>query len=226
MRRLNLFEFGDQQWFPQVLRDAETAYLAVAYRLLPLARCWAERISTVLDPGEAAEIVDLCSGSGGAMPSIIAELEARGHEARARLTDLYPNPKSAAHPHIQWLAEPVDATRVPPKLAGVRTMFSAFHHFRPDAAKAILKDAFDRRSAICIFESGPGTLLAACQHGWGSIGCTRANAVGAAVPLGLPGVHLPDSADAADRIVGRHGLDVAHLLAGADEGLNARPAGT
>ncbi len=37
-------------------------------------------------------------------------------------------------------------------------MFSAFHHFRPDAAKAILKDAFDRRRAICIFESGSGTL--------------------------------------------------------------------
>ena len=40
-------------------------------------------------------------------------------------------------------------------------MFSAFHHFRPDAAKAILKDAFDRRCAICIFEAGSGTLLAA-----------------------------------------------------------------
>ena len=159
MRHLHLFEFGDQPWFPQVLRDAETAYLAVGYRLLPLARLWAERISTVLVPGEHAEIVDLCSGSGGPMPLIIEKLEARGHDTRAMLTDLYPNLKSAAHPHIMWLAEPVDATRVSPKLAGVRTMFSAFHHFRPDAAKAILKDAFDRRRAICIFESGSGTLL-------------------------------------------------------------------
>ena len=25
MRRLHLFEFGDQQWFPQILRDAETS---------------------------------------------------------------------------------------------------------------------------------------------------------------------------------------------------------
>jgi len=75
------------------------------------------------------------------------------------LTDLYPNLKSASHPHILWLAEPVDATRVPQKLGGVRTMFFSFHHFRPDAAKAILKDAFDRRRAICIFESGSGTLL-------------------------------------------------------------------
>ena len=38
-------------------------------------------------------------------------------------------------------------------------MFSAFHHFRPDAARAILRDAFERRRAICIFESGSGKLL-------------------------------------------------------------------
>jgi len=162
MRRVHLFEFGDQQWFPQILRDAETAYLATSYRTLPmLARRWAERISTVLHAGEPAEILDLCSGAGGSMPSIIEELVKLGYNARATLTDLYPNPKSVSHPRIVWLAEPVDATRVSPKLAGVRTMFSAFHHFRPDAAKAILNDAFDRRRAICIFESGSGTLLTA-----------------------------------------------------------------
>ena len=158
--RLHLFEFGDQQWFPQLLRDAETAYLATGYRFLSvLPRRWAERISTVLHRGEPAEILDLCSGSGGAMPLIVEELDKRGYDVRASLTDFYPNPKSASHPRIVWLSEPVDATRLSPKLVGVRTMFSAFHHFRPDAAKAILKDAFDRRRAICIFESGPGTLL-------------------------------------------------------------------
>jgi hypothetical protein len=157
MRRLHLFEFGDQPWFPQRLRDAETAYLAVAYRLFPLGRIWAEKIATLLHAGEPVEILDLCSGSGGAMPSIIKELEARGHHARATLTDLYPNPKSVSHPRIVYLTEPVDAARVPPELAGVRTMCAAFHHFRPDAAKAILKDAFDRRKPICIFEGGQGS---------------------------------------------------------------------
>lgn len=78
---------------------------------------------------------------------------------RPRESDLYPNPKSGSGPRIEWLLEPVDATQVPPKLAGVRTMFSAFHHFRPDAARAILTDAFERRRPICIFESGSGTLL-------------------------------------------------------------------
>lgn len=162
MRRLHLFEFGDEQWFPQLLRDAETGYLAASYRLLPsLWRAWAERIATVLHPGEPAEILDLCSGSSGAMPLILEELEKHGYNAYARLSDLYPNPKSSSHPRMVWVEEPVDATRVPAKLQGVRTMFSAFHHFRPEAAKSILKDAFDHRRAICIFESGSGGLLAA-----------------------------------------------------------------
>src|SRR5215471_14782468 len=160
MRRLHLFEFGDEQWVPRLLRDAETAYLATSYRVLPvLSKRWAEKISTVLHLGEPAEILDLCSGSGGAMPQILKELEKRGYDARATLTDLYPNPKSVSHPRIVWVEEPVDATHVPTKLAGVRTMFSAFHHFRPEAARAILTDAFERRRPICIFESGSGTLL-------------------------------------------------------------------
>lgn len=161
MWRLHLFEFGDQQWLPRVLRDAERAYMATSYRLLPLPALWAERISTVLDPGKVAELLDLCSGSGGPMPLILEELESRGYRAHATLTDLYPNPQFTAHPKLSWLPEPVDATQVPARLDGVRTMFSAFHHFRPDKAKAILKDAFERRRAICIFESGSPTLLAA-----------------------------------------------------------------
>jgi|SRR4051794_25500589 len=125
--------------------------------MLPqLLRLWAERISTVLHAGEPAEILDLCSGAGGPMPSIVKELEKRGYQARVRLTDLYPNTRTTSHPSVVWLAEPVDATRVSPELAGVRTMFSAFHHFRPDAARAILKDAFDRGRAVCIFDAGSG----------------------------------------------------------------------
>ena len=159
MRRLHLFEFGDQRWLPQILRDAETAYLAAGYRLLPmLARQWADRLATVLPAGEPAEILDLCSGAGGPLPLIVEELEKRGYQARVTLTELYPGPKPSGHPGIAWLTEPVDATKVPSTLAGVRTMFSAFHHFPPDAARGILNDAFEHRRAICIFESGSGTL--------------------------------------------------------------------
>ncbi len=160
IRRLHLFEFADQPWFPDVLRNGGTAYLATVYRFSRvLLQRWAEKISTLLCHDETAEILDLCSGSAGPMPLIIEELVNRHYDVWATLTDLYPHPKSGSNPRITWLTEPVDATRVPPDLAGVRTMFSAFHHFRPDTAKAILKDAFDRRRAICIFESGSGGLL-------------------------------------------------------------------
>ncbi len=158
MRHFHLFEFGDQTWFPQAFRDAGTAYLAVAYRLVPFAAMWAAKISTVLRSGDKNEILDLCSGSGGAMPDILDELERRGYDTRATLTDLYPNPNSAPHPRIKWLLQPVEATHVPPELPGVRTMFAGCHHFRPAAAKAILKDAFDQGRTLCIFESGSGSL--------------------------------------------------------------------
>lgn len=159
MRRLHLFEFNDQPWFPQVLREGETAYLATAYRLVPLARHWAEKIVAALNPGDRMEIVDLCSGAAGPVPALIDELERRGCKASVTLTDLYPNTRAATHPHMAWWPKTVDATRVPPELTGTRTMFSAFHHFRPEAARAILADAFQRRRSICIFEAGSGGLL-------------------------------------------------------------------
>src|SRR5215471_13546657 len=64
MRRVHLFEFGDQPWYPEVLRRAGTAYLATVYRLSrELPRCWAEKVATVLRQNDRVEILDLCSGS-------------------------------------------------------------------------------------------------------------------------------------------------------------------
>lgn len=160
MRRWHGFEFGDQPWIPTVLRQAETAYLATAYRFLPaLTRQWTEKISTLLPREEPAEILDLCSGSGGPAPLVVEELRKRNYDVRAKLTDLYPNPNTGSHPRITWLAEPLNAMQVPAELTGVWTMFSAFHHFPPEAAHAILRHAFEHRRAIAIFESGSGTWL-------------------------------------------------------------------
>jgi hypothetical protein len=159
MRRLHLFEFGDQPWLPSILREAETAYLVTAYRLVRLPFAWAEKMVSALRPGDHLQILDLCSGAGGPVPSILAELEKRGCVATAILSDLYPATNSISHPRVSWLSEPLDAAHVPPDLPGVRTMFSAFHHFRPEAARMVLEDAFRCRRSICIFESGSGTAL-------------------------------------------------------------------
>jgi hypothetical protein len=38
-------------------------------------------------------------------------------------------------------------------LRGLRTLFATFHHFAPATAQAVLKDAFEQRRPICIFEA-------------------------------------------------------------------------
>jgi len=46
----------------------------------------------------------------------------------------------------------VDAMKVPEELQGLRTMFTSFHHFPPEEARAIIQDAVDAGRGIGIFE--------------------------------------------------------------------------
>ena len=128
MRRVHLFEFEDQPWFSDRLRVAMTAYLAATYRITPFPKLWAHRIASLLEACRLEEIVDLGSGSAGPLPLVAAELEK--------------------------LDRPV---RVPARLTGLRTMFASFHQFRPQAARSILRDAFEQRRPICIFEAASRT---------------------------------------------------------------------
>ena len=96
------------------------------------------------------EVVDLGSGSG------VEELHACGFKKNVTLTDLYPNVGGS----LPYWSEPVDAAAVPDTLSGVRIIFASFHHFRPQAAREILRDAFKRRRPIAIFEATSRTLAA------------------------------------------------------------------
>ena len=131
-----------------------TSYLAAAYRITPFPKLWADRISKLLRKDGVNEIVDLGSGAGGPIALVIDELAARGFKISATLTDLYPNTqfRLSTNAGTRYWAEPVDATSVPLALIGIRTMFTVFHHFPPEAARGMLRDAFDNRRSICIFE--------------------------------------------------------------------------
>jgi hypothetical protein len=155
--RVHLFEWEDQAWFPASLRAAMTSYLATAYRITPFPKHWANCLSKLMSRDEVTEIVDLGSGSGGPVGRVVKELGERGFKACVTLTDLYPNVSRAqcradGESSIRCWPEPVDASKVPAALPGIRTMFASFHHFRPPAARGILRNAFERRSPICIFE--------------------------------------------------------------------------
>ena len=156
MRRLHLFEFGDQAWFPHRLRAAMTSYLAATYKITPFPKLWTDLLADVLAECGLQDVVDLGSGSAGPLLLVADELKKRGRHVSVTLTDLYPNPGALSkreNSSVTYCSEPVDATRVPPTVGGLRTMFASFHHFQPAMAHDILRDAYLQRRPICIFEA-------------------------------------------------------------------------
>ena len=155
--RLHLFEWHEQAWFPISLRTAMTSYLTAAYGITSLPKLWALCLSKLMSREGVNAMVDLGSGSGGPVGGVVQELEKCGFTVCVTLTDLYPNASELQFPvvgasSIRYWPEPVDATRVPAALHDLRTMFTLFHHFRPPVAREILRDAFEQRCPIGIFE--------------------------------------------------------------------------
>lgn len=156
--RLHLFELEDQPWFPSILRDLATDYLHFIETKSALHRPVVPILGALLRETRQERVVDLCSGGGGPIPSLLEELTDRGISARFTLTDWYPNTSAfervaaAAPSSISFVPEPIDARAVPAALTGVRTMFNAFHHFAPDDAVAVLRSAAAAGQPIAIFE--------------------------------------------------------------------------
>lgn len=159
MRRLHLIELEDQPWCPRPIRDGATDYLRF---LIDKARPYdaiAEHLRAALRRTGARRIVDLCSGAGGPWPTLLECLsDERGVAPELMLTDRYPNLPAFRHieagtgGRVTHEPEPVDAAAVPERLDGFRTLFTSFHHFRPDAALGILQDAVAKRQGIGVFE--------------------------------------------------------------------------
>ena len=102
MRRLHLFEFEDQNWFPSSVREAMTDYLSFmsGFADVPFSG-FVERLNGAMIATGDDRLVDLASGAGG--PAItIARLLRGKRDARVTvtLTDLYPNlPRLDRHQH-------------------------------------------------------------------------------------------------------------------------------
>ncbi|RSK45799.1 class I SAM-dependent methyltransferase [Hymenobacter perfusus] len=169
--RLQLFEFEDLPWFPGVIRAGMMDYLRFMISTLGTYQPVVPLLRTALQQTGQTQLLELCAGAGGGTAGILHRLRTTGlPDAQVCLTDLYPQP--AAWRLLQrttpglWFAEaPVDATAVPADLPGLRTVFSAFHHFPPAAAEALLADAVRHKTGIGVFE-GAGKhwleLLLAC----------------------------------------------------------------
>ena len=169
MRRIQFIELHEQPWFPSSLRDDVTDAVQFGFNLLKAYEPIAPLLQGVIDsagPKHPQSVVDMCSGGGGPWLDLSRKLRCApgGNSSGLQiwLTDKYPNIEafrnlSAASDgdsacHISYHPEPVDAMNVPRALQGLRTMFTSFHHFSPDAARAILQNAVDARESVGIFE--------------------------------------------------------------------------
>lgn len=158
MRRIQFFEIEDQDWCPALIRDAMTDFLQFALHVGNSYAPVAPLLRDAVARSGAARIVDLCSGGGGPWLRLINELERLGPAPPVTLTDRFPNrealerARSRSGGRLDYHPVPVDATRLPADLAGFRTLFTAFHHFPPEAGRAILADAARHRQGIGVFE--------------------------------------------------------------------------
>jgi hypothetical protein len=160
--RLHLGEIHEQPWCPSAIRDGATDCLNA---LAGVARQYdraAPRLTAALAQSGSRRIVDLCSGGGGPWWRLAPQVA--GLVDEVVLTDLFPSDRAAELAARSKLVRvwpgPVDATRVPPALEGFRTLFTAFHHFAPEAAQALLQDAVAQGQGIAIFEQTRRTLPA------------------------------------------------------------------
>jgi hypothetical protein len=169
--RLQLFEFEDLPWFPKVIRAGMMDYLRFMISALGTYQPIVPLLREALQQTNQVQLLELCAGAGGGTAGLLRRLRATGlPAAQVCLTDLYPQPAAwqllaQSTPGLRYAPAPVDALAVPPELPGLRTVFSAFHHFPPAAAEALLADAVRRQTGIGVFE-GAGKhwleLLLAC----------------------------------------------------------------
>ncbi len=156
MRRRHLIELEDEPWCPSGIRHGITdllqLFLSVGNYYAPIL----PRLINALNRSGERDIVDLCSGSGGPWLRLLPHIP-ETQLRHVRLTDKYPNPAAARHVvadsngRITVENESVDATAVE-NVHGLRTLFTSFHHFRPETAHAILADALAKRASIAVFE--------------------------------------------------------------------------
>lgn len=144
MRRVQLVELEDLPWVPAAIRDGGTDLLDFGFERVGFYRGVVPKLAALLDATGSTQVIDVCSGGGGALHAIRA-LRAEGRaDVRCVLTDRYPNESGRARveregdPRLSYRPDPIDALAVPPELDGVRTMWGALHHFPPAAVTRLV----------------------------------------------------------------------------------------
>lgn len=166
MKRIQLFEFEDFNWFPSWLRVCMTNLIVILQRMIGVPEVLAALIGNVLKRKNISQIVDLGSGSGGAMPDVMASLHKIEELKKVSLimTDLYPSQEmlkkfnSNEPVDLKYHETSVDATNIATAPEGLKTMVNCFHHMPPKKAKEILASAQRANQPLLIYEMGENNI--------------------------------------------------------------------
>lgn len=158
MGRIHLFEFEDQKWFPDFLRNYGTDFLQFLSNKTGMYKPVTPLIENILKSNNTSTIIDLGSGGGGGLIWLNRELKKEIPNLKIILTDYYPNFPAFEYTkkqsdNFEYYSKPVDARNVPSELKGLRTQFLSLHHFKPNDARQILQNAIDSKASIAIFEA-------------------------------------------------------------------------
>jgi len=159
MGRIRAFEFNENPWVPGFVRDSITETLGRAWRMSGAFGAVGDAFADFCRRSGCRVFLDLGSGSGEPVALLAEALAQRGHDSVSFiLSDLFPNVPcmekvAARHPEVRFRPEPVDAAHVPDDLqCDAYTVLTAFHHFPPPLAAAVLADCVRRRRAIFIVD--------------------------------------------------------------------------
>ena len=91
MRRIHFIEIEDELWCPASIRNAATDYLQFVIEKTNPYQVVLEKLQNALEASNQSNIVDLCSGGGGAWGNLVSALKEKNPQIKVFLTDKYPN---------------------------------------------------------------------------------------------------------------------------------------
>lgn len=118
MKRIHLFEFEDQSWFPVTIRNYGTDFLQFISNKTKLFNPVIPLLTEVLKETNTNNILDLGSGVGGGLLWLNSQLIKSIPDLQITLSDYFPNITAYERlkkqvPNLDYIATPVDARDVP-----------------------------------------------------------------------------------------------------------------
>lgn len=160
MKRIQLFEFEDFHWFPDIIRTGMTNLIVILHKIMGTSDVLTKLLLDIRRKYNYTQIVDLGSGSGGALPKVIKKINNDRIDTPIKLllTDLHPNEqfiyqiKKNNLKNITYYPTSIDATGFERTTPGLKTMINSFHHMPPKVAKKILSSAQKNKEPLFIYE--------------------------------------------------------------------------